>query len=167
MGEHGCINEKWAFLFWRADARLKCRRSCSWRTFILKMWQERTCWMCNEKRAWLGWEESCRCTILFLTLYRCSYWGEKMSGDDEQQEQTVADDLVVTKYKMGADIANRKFEIWELLSVVDEALASRHWTGCILNYSIFPFISALHVPWTCSPDMAWYHLYVGFYLVLG
>jgi len=31
-----------------------------------------------------------------------------MSGDDEQQEQTVADDLVVTKYKMGADIANRE-----------------------------------------------------------
>ncbi|XP_056124033.1 proliferation-associated protein 2G4b [Rhinichthys klamathensis goyatoka] len=30
-----------------------------------------------------------------------------MSGDDEQQEQTVADDLVVTKYKMGADIANQ------------------------------------------------------------
>nr|XP_014353229.1 PREDICTED: proliferation-associated protein 2G4-like [Latimeria chalumnae] len=30
-----------------------------------------------------------------------------MSGDDEQQEQTVADDLVVTKYKMGGDIANR------------------------------------------------------------
>ncbi|KAI5095971.1 proliferation-associated 2G4-like [Silurus meridionalis] len=29
-----------------------------------------------------------------------------MSGDDEQQEQTIADDLVVTKYKMGADIAN-------------------------------------------------------------
>ncbi|NP_997806.1 proliferation-associated protein 2G4b [Danio rerio] len=29
-----------------------------------------------------------------------------MSGDDDQQEQTIADDLVVTKYKMGADIAN-------------------------------------------------------------
>jgi len=28
---------------------------------------------------------------------------------DEEQEQTVADDLVVTKYKMGGDIANRKF----------------------------------------------------------
>lgn len=31
-----------------------------------------------------------------------------MSGDDDQQEQTIADDLVVTKYKMGADIANSK-----------------------------------------------------------
>lgn len=31
----------------------------------------------------------------------------KMS-DDEQQEQTIAEDLVVTKYKMGGDIANRK-----------------------------------------------------------
>lgn len=31
-----------------------------------------------------------------------------MSGDDETQEQTIADDLVVTKYKMGAEIANRK-----------------------------------------------------------
>lgn len=30
----------------------------------------------------------------------------KMSGDDEQQEQTIAEDLVVTKYKMGGDIAN-------------------------------------------------------------
>jgi hypothetical protein len=31
-----------------------------------------------------------------------------MSGEDDQQEQTIADDLVVTKYKMGAEIANRK-----------------------------------------------------------
>uniref|UniRef100_A0A8D3CGR6 Proliferation-associated 2G4, b n=1 Tax=Scophthalmus maximus TaxID=52904 RepID=A0A8D3CGR6_SCOMX len=30
-----------------------------------------------------------------------------MSGDDESQEQTIADDLVVTKYKMGAEIANQ------------------------------------------------------------
>ncbi|XP_051516676.1 proliferation-associated protein 2G4-like [Myxocyprinus asiaticus] len=30
-----------------------------------------------------------------------------MSGDNDQQEQTIADDLVVTKYKMGADIANQ------------------------------------------------------------
>uniref|UniRef100_A0A3P8ZPR4 Peptidase M24 domain-containing protein n=1 Tax=Esox lucius TaxID=8010 RepID=A0A3P8ZPR4_ESOLU len=30
-----------------------------------------------------------------------------MSGDDDPQEQTIADDLVVTKYKMGADIANQ------------------------------------------------------------
>lgn len=38
-----------------------------------------------------------------------------MSGDDDQQEQTIADDLVVTKYKMGADIANRKcFDKWGL-----------------------------------------------------
>uniref|UniRef100_A0A2I3H822 Peptidase M24 domain-containing protein n=1 Tax=Nomascus leucogenys TaxID=61853 RepID=A0A2I3H822_NOMLE len=29
-----------------------------------------------------------------------------MSGKDEQQEQTIAEDLVVTKYKMGRDIAN-------------------------------------------------------------
>ncbi|XP_061759331.1 proliferation-associated protein 2G4b [Nerophis ophidion] len=29
-----------------------------------------------------------------------------MSGDEETEEQTVADDLVVTKYKMGAEIAN-------------------------------------------------------------
>lgn len=31
-----------------------------------------------------------------------------MSGDDDPQEQTIADDLVVTKYKMGAEIANRE-----------------------------------------------------------
>uniref|UniRef100_A0A8C5ED11 Peptidase M24 domain-containing protein n=1 Tax=Gouania willdenowi TaxID=441366 RepID=A0A8C5ED11_GOUWI len=30
-----------------------------------------------------------------------------MSGDEETQEQTIADDLVVTKYKMGAEIANQ------------------------------------------------------------
>lgn len=28
---------------------------------------------------------------------------------DEEQEQTIAEDLVVTKYKMGGDIANRKW----------------------------------------------------------
>lgn len=27
---------------------------------------------------------------------------------DEEQEQTIAEDLVVTKYKMGGDIANRE-----------------------------------------------------------
>uniref|UniRef100_H3DC70 Proliferation-associated 2G4, b n=1 Tax=Tetraodon nigroviridis TaxID=99883 RepID=H3DC70_TETNG len=35
----------------------------------------------------------------------------KMSGDDETQEQTIADDLVVTKFKMGADIANRALKM--------------------------------------------------------
>lgn len=34
-----------------------------------------------------------------------------MSGDDDTQEQTIADDLVVTKFKMGADIANRKLKV--------------------------------------------------------
>uniref|UniRef100_A0A673M7T3 Proliferation-associated protein 2G4-like n=1 Tax=Sinocyclocheilus rhinocerous TaxID=307959 RepID=A0A673M7T3_9TELE len=38
-----------------------------------------------------------------------------MSGDDDQQDHTIADDLVVTKYKMGADIAN------QVLKVVIEA----------------------------------------------
>ncbi|KAG7257303.1 hypothetical protein CRUP_031805 [Coryphaenoides rupestris] len=32
-----------------------------------------------------------------------------MSGDEDPQEQTIADDLVVTKYKMGAEIANHSF----------------------------------------------------------
>nr|AAC34392.1 PAS1 [Takifugu rubripes] len=41
-----------------------------------------------------------------------------MSGDDETQEQTIADDLVVTKFKMGADIANRKLKM-----VVEAAVA--------------------------------------------
>lgn len=35
-----------------------------------------------------------------------------MSGEDEQQEQTIAEDLVVTKYKMGGDIANRECGPW-------------------------------------------------------
>lgn len=43
-----------------------------------------------------------------------------MSGDDETQEQTIADDLVVTKYKMGAEIANRKWKA---------ALACRFWSN--------------------------------------
>ncbi|KAI5109157.1 proliferation-associated 2G4, a, partial [Silurus meridionalis] len=34
----------------------------------------------------------------------------KMS-DDEQQEQTIAEDLVVTKYKMGGDIANQALRV--------------------------------------------------------
>ncbi|KAK2885569.1 hypothetical protein Q8A67_016406 [Cirrhinus molitorella] len=34
-----------------------------------------------------------------------------MSGDDDQQELTIADDLVVTKYKMGADIANQALKV--------------------------------------------------------
>ncbi|XP_020326239.1 proliferation-associated protein 2G4-like [Oncorhynchus nerka] len=41
-----------------------------------------------------------------------------MSGDDEPQEQTIADDLVVTKYKMGAEIANQA-----LKAVVEAARA--------------------------------------------
>uniref|UniRef100_A0A8C4EVF4 Proliferation-associated 2G4, b n=1 Tax=Dicentrarchus labrax TaxID=13489 RepID=A0A8C4EVF4_DICLA len=41
-----------------------------------------------------------------------------MSGDDETQEQTIADDLVVTKYKMGAEIANQA-----LKTIVGAAMA--------------------------------------------
>uniref|UniRef100_A0A8C2IRP2 Proliferation-associated 2G4, a n=1 Tax=Cyprinus carpio TaxID=7962 RepID=A0A8C2IRP2_CYPCA len=32
-------------------------------------------------------------------------------SDEEQQEQTIADDLVVTKYKMGGDIANQALRV--------------------------------------------------------
>lgn len=31
---------------------------------------------------------------------------------DEEHEQTIAEDLVVTKYKMGGDIANREYSGW-------------------------------------------------------
>uniref|UniRef100_A0A8C5CTF8 Proliferation-associated 2G4, b n=1 Tax=Gadus morhua TaxID=8049 RepID=A0A8C5CTF8_GADMO len=41
-----------------------------------------------------------------------------MSGDEDSQEQTIADDLVVTKYKMGAEIANQALKV-----VVDAAKA--------------------------------------------
>ncbi|KAJ3587120.1 hypothetical protein NHX12_013510 [Muraenolepis orangiensis] len=34
-----------------------------------------------------------------------------MSGDEDSQEQTIADDLVVTKYKMGAEIANQALKM--------------------------------------------------------
>lgn len=32
-----------------------------------------------------------------------------MSGEEEAAELTIAEDLVVTKYKMGGDIANREY----------------------------------------------------------
>lgn len=48
-----------------------------------------------------------------------------MSGDDETQEQTIADDLVVTKYKMGAEIANRKSNV-ELTCRFDSAVQRYH-----------------------------------------
>ncbi len=54
-----------------------------------------------------------------------------MSGDDETQEQTVADDLVVTKYKMGAEIANRKS---------DAALTCR-FGSIVLKYQDQPSVS--------------------------
>ncbi|XP_075882368.1 proliferation-associated protein 2G4-like [Nelusetta ayraudi] len=41
-----------------------------------------------------------------------------MSSDDDAPEQTIADDLVVTKYKMGAEIANQA-----LKAVVEAAMA--------------------------------------------
>lgn len=34
-----------------------------------------------------------------------------MSGDEETPEQTIAEDVVVTKYKMGAEIANRALKL--------------------------------------------------------
>lgn len=48
-----------------------------------------------------------------------------MSGDDETQEQTIADDLVVTKYKMGAEIANRKWKA-ALMCRFDWTVQKRH-----------------------------------------
>lgn len=36
--------------------------------------------------------------------------------NDEQQEKTIAEDLVVTKYKMAGEIANRKFYNHTLVS---------------------------------------------------
>ncbi len=36
-------------------------------------------------------------------------WNFTAKMSDEEQEQTIAEDLVVTKYKMGGDIANRKY----------------------------------------------------------
>ncbi|KAL1791165.1 proliferation-associated protein 2G4 [Sigmodon hispidus] len=38
-----------------------------------------------------------------------------MSGEEEHQEQTMAEDLVMTKYKMGGDIANRVLRLWWML----------------------------------------------------
>lgn len=49
-----------------------------------------------------------------MRLFCCLYTAEErvepaVNMSDEEQEQTIAEDLVVTKYKMGGDIANRKF----------------------------------------------------------
>lgn len=48
-----------------------------------------------------------------------------MSGDEEAQEQTIADDLVVTKYKMGAEIANRE---WRSLNHLVSGATSSIWS---------------------------------------
>lgn len=47
-------------------------------------------------------EGTCRCTGL------TSDRNFTANMSDEEQEQTIAEDLVVTKYKMGGDIANRE-----------------------------------------------------------
>lgn len=45
-------------------------------------------------------------TVAVQSRVATSDYTAKMS--DDEQEQTIAEDLVVTKYKMGGDIANRK-----------------------------------------------------------
>lgn len=47
-----------------------------------------------------------RGTVAVQSRLATSDYTAKMS--DDEQEQTIAEDLVVTKYKMGGDIANRK-----------------------------------------------------------
>lgn len=41
---------------------------------------------------------------------------------DEEHEQTIAEDLVVTKYKMGGDIANREYSEAKSRSLKESAL---------------------------------------------
>ena len=46
-----------------------------------------------------------------------------MADKDDQQEKTIAEDLVVTKYKMAGDIANRKqatFTFHQLFSHISQ-----------------------------------------------
>lgn len=43
---------------------------------------------------------------------------------DEEHEQTIAEDLVVTKYKMGGDIANRKYTEAQSRSCLKEMVRS-------------------------------------------
>lgn len=43
---------------------------------------------------------------------------------DEEHEQTIAEDLVVTKYKMGGDIANRKYTEAKSRSCLKERVRS-------------------------------------------
>lgn len=52
-----------------------------------------------------------------------------MSGEDEQQEQTIAEDLVVTKYKMGGDIANRECGLGPEGEAEGERQGRRRWAG--------------------------------------
>jgi len=59
-----------------------------------------------------------RVVLLGVVFHHPTSTGEKSClndletmSDDEQQEQTISDDLVVTKYKMGADIANQAVKV--------------------------------------------------------
>lgn len=38
-------------------------------------------------------------------------WNPTVKMSDDEQEQTIAEDLVVTKYKMSGDIANRELTL--------------------------------------------------------
>lgn len=54
-------------------------------------------------KAELNWTAgNCRC------VGPTGDWDFTAKMSDEEHEQTIAEDLVVTKYKMGGDIANRK-----------------------------------------------------------
>lgn len=41
-------------------------------------------------------------------VWSISDWNSTAKMSDDEHEQTIAEDIVVTKYKMGGDIANRK-----------------------------------------------------------
>jgi hypothetical protein len=48
-----------------------------------------------------------------------------MTNDTEEKAPTIADDLVVTKYKMAAEIVNRKFEKFRALNKHEFPVAMR------------------------------------------
>jgi len=57
---------------------------------------------------WFRWKETFFQTF-FLESFVTSNHFFTMTNDNEEKLPTISDDLVVTKYKMAAEIVNRKF----------------------------------------------------------
>lgn len=75
-----------------------------------------------------------------------SDWNSTAKMSDDEQEQTIAEDLVVTKYKMGGDIANREYIYTSGRWWVDDFIC------CFRPFvqSVFPTAAAAAMWFTCE-----------------